>query len=129
MSKYSSERYKRYYCTMKGRAYQLYHMARDRAKKRGYDFNITGDWIREKLEAGVCEVTGIPFTFKTEETYGKANNAQPFSPTLDRVDNTQGYTKDNVQVVIAVYNYAKMHWGKEYVIEMAKHLLEKEGIK
>jgi hypothetical protein len=103
-------------------------MARSRALKRGLPITIDGKWVLERLNVGCCEVTGIPFTFKIEETYGKYNNAQPHSPTLDRIDPKLGYTPENTMVVVAIYNFCKMHWAHRDVLHFAKQLLLKEGV-
>ena len=60
--------------------------AKHRAKKRNLEFNLTKDDI---VIPEVCPVLGIeirPFDFH-------------HSPSIDRIDNTRGYTKDNIIVV------------------------------
>ena len=71
----------------------------------------------------VCAVTGIGFKLAIEREYNMQCNAQPFSPTLDRIDNSKGYTPENTQVVIAIYNHAKCHWTHEDVLDMAQAVL------
>ena len=117
---------KRYFYTLKGRSYHLRRNARRRALQRGLAFELEQSWILDKLEKGICDVTGLPFTFKTQEEYGKENNCQPFSPTLDREFSEYGYTHENTRVVVAVYNYAKMHWTDEDVMVMVRAMAQKE---
>ena len=111
----------RYHRTLRGRANSLLRGAKRRAKRRGHECTIDTQWIVDRMD--VCAVTGLPFKMDIEKNYGKHNNAQPFSPTLDRIDNSKGYTPDNTQVVVAVYNFAKMHWSHDDVVQMARALL------
>ena len=74
--------------------------------------------ILPHLEAGVCAATGIEFVFEA----GKGTN--PYSPTIDRIDNSRGYVRGNVQVVIHMYNACKNEWSEEAVLEFARKLVE-----
>ena len=49
---------------IKYRAGALYNAAKYRAKKKDIPFNLTKDWIAEKLNNGFCEATGIKFKIK-----------------------------------------------------------------
>jgi len=122
-----TENRRKYFCTPKGRAYQIFNNARQRAKKRDIEFTINLAWVQDRVEAGFCQVTGLDLEIKNIKQYGKEMNAQPFGPTLDRKNPSLGYTEDNTQVVVAVYNYAKMHWSHEDVVIMASALLRKEN--
>lgn len=64
--------------------------AKSRAKKKGLEFSLTKDDI-EIPET--CPIFGIPI--KRNDGSGFHNN----SPSLDRIDNNLGYTKDNVRVI------------------------------
>ena len=63
--------------------------AKDRAKRRNLDFDIT---IEDIVVPDVCPVLGIPIFV----TNGSATDN---SPSLDRIDNTKGYVKGNVFVI------------------------------
>ena len=63
--------------------------AKERAKKLGLEFNLS---IEDIKIPRFCPVLGIPLKVNK----GKVG---PSSPTLDRIDNTRGYVKDNVIVV------------------------------
>jgi hypothetical protein len=66
-----------------------------------------------------CEVTGLPFECRNE---GK--NKSPFSPSVDQRIPGQGYTPDNCQLVVHIYNIAKGACTHDDVVRMAKALLE-----
>lgn len=65
--------------------------ARQRSKVSGYAFDLTVDFIREKLEAqnGRCYWLGLKLTPSIEKR-------NPLQPSLDRLDCSKGYTQDNV---------------------------------
>ena len=70
--------------------------ARDRAKKRGLDFNLD---IKALHFPKVCPILNI----KLE--HGKKDWTT--SPSIDRIDNDKGYTLDNVIVVSSLANSIK----------------------
>lgn len=95
---------KRYYKTERGkeqhRVYEsirrecnhrkmIFDLAKQRAKKKNIEFTITLDDI---IIPDVCPVFGIKFDLSNNKL---SNN----SPTLDRVNNKIGYTKENIRVI------------------------------
>lgn len=97
-----------------GRASRLYFGSLKRAKSLSLEHNLDIEWIKEKLDAGFCEVTKIPF----ELTEGR----NPFAPSLDKTDPEKGYTKENTKVVCWCYNTAKGNWSHQDVLKLAKAL-------
>ncbi len=71
--------------------------AKKRAKQKGIPFNLTEDDI---VVPKVCPVFKKSFVFSA----GKTND---FSISLDRIDNTKGYLKDNIIVVSMKANQIK----------------------
>lgn len=67
---------------------RLWCSAKLRAKKRNLEFSIECSDI---FIPDTCPVLGIPLR------QGGYNS--PNSPSLDRIDNTKGYTKSNIQVI------------------------------
>lgn len=96
---------------MKGYANSLLHGASRRAKKFGREFTIDRSFISERLEKGVCEVSGLPFVFQAHSL---------FAPSLDRKDNSKGYTPENTQVVVFGYNACKAAGTHEDVLKLAE---------
>ena len=78
------QRFTKYYGTINGRGSHLYNNASQRAKRNDIEFTLTRQWITDKLTAGSCEVTGIPFVYKENE--GKGHSTNSFSPSIDRID-------------------------------------------
>lgn len=99
----------------------IFRCARSRAKKENYDFDLTIDFIYNAINDGFCQATGIPFDLKpTKDTF-----RNPFAPSLDRRDNSKGYTKDNVQVVCIIYNVGKSEYDELVFEQMCIAVAEK----
>jgi hypothetical protein len=91
--------------------------ARTRARKKGLPFDLTEDFVRPKLERGVCEVTGLPFV--------NAFNS-PWVPSLDQTVPGAGYTQANTKVVVWAYNIAKQEFDHADVVKLAKALVSND---
>jgi hypothetical protein len=111
---------------------QIAKSARKEAKINAIinEFDLTRAWALEKLEAGVCEVTGIPFVLEADSRYSDetkdGKSTHPFAPSIDRIDCMRGYTKKNCQMVVWIYNRAKGEDSHEDVISLAKALVERD---
>lgn len=64
----------------KGKAAALYEKIRFKQK----DTDISLTWIKERVEIGVCELTGIAFT------YDRHGNRAHKAPSIDRIDSSKG---------------------------------------
>tara|TARA_R110002012_G_scaffold127969_1_gene280235 strand:+ start:486 stop:776 length:291 start_codon:yes stop_codon:yes gene_type:complete len=92
---------------------------KSRSKKNNLEFDLDESWLKEILEKGKCQVTGLPFEFEVDATN---NGFRSFTPSLDRTDPTKGYTKDNTKVVVWIYNGAKGVGTHEDVMKLARAL-------
>ena len=108
------------------RASTLFHSAKKRARIKNIPFDLTLEWVENKLRQGHCEVTNIPFVIKEYSTCGHIEHVHPHTPSLDKIDCSKGYTMDNVQVVIDQFNKMKGAQDMETTIFLAKKLLEAE---
>ncbi len=115
-----NKRRREYYLTVKGRASRLCSAARQRAKHHNLEFNLTPEWIVEKIEGGYCEKTWMAFTLEPPR---KGYFHNPYAPSLDRRDHTKGYTKDNVDVVIWAYNQAKGQWNRKHFERIMREIV------
>lgn len=75
-----------------------------RARKKGIAFELTEDWLQPKLDAGVCELSGLTLTEK--------GVLAPLMPSIDRKDSSKGYTPDNCRVICWALNAAFNQWGE-----------------
>lgn len=92
-----------HYNSIEGRAMSLYKSAKRRAGNYKDVIDFDELFILEKLKIGKCEVTGIPFDFNSPTSTVK----NPYSPSIDRIDSSVGYVKENVRLVIWQYNLMK----------------------
>lgn len=83
------------------------------------------EWIEEKILAGFCEVTGIPFDLETRR--GEIHASNPWVPSIDRIDNSLPYSKDNVQIVVYMYNVCKSEFSHEDVVRFAKMVAKEDA--
>lgn len=97
------ETYRKRFSSPKHRANHILSSIKRRAQLKDLAFNLTQDWIESKLKAGVCEVSGIPFQLDTVGT----GCPQFYSPSVDRIDNAEGYTESNCRVVLNAFNSCK----------------------
>jgi hypothetical protein len=103
---------------VKLRAQRLHGNAQKRAKANGWpapDFGSS--WIEEKILLGVCEVTGILFDL-TSQTSDTVHAKNPWVPSIDRIDSSKPYTKDNVQLVVYMYNVCKAEFAHKDVVKL-----------
>lgn len=87
-----------------------------RAKKKNFEPpEFTKKEIEDILENGKCEVTNRSFECSNITDYSK----NPFNASPDRIDNSKGYTKDNVRWVMFWVNNCR----GDYSIEFFRKLL------
>lgn len=89
------------------RAMCLIAAARVRSRNKGILFALDGfsDELQRRIDAGFCELSGVAFDMSP--------GRKPTSPSLDRLDASKGYTKDNVRVICHALNVALGDWGEE----------------
>ena len=103
-------------------AVKLYDAAKSKAAGRGLIFALDFKDVLKRVQAGHCEVTGIPFDMRQKPAGGLDF---PFRASLDRIDNTIGYVTGNIQLTCKMFNTAKWCWNDEDVLHMARKLVEK----
>ncbi len=108
---------RQFYLTVNGRAGRMCSAAKLRAKQNNLKFDLDVKWITKKINQGHCEMTGMKFTLEAPR---KGYFHNPYAPSLDRHNQTKGYTKDNVKVVIWAYNQAKGQWNRKHFKRIIK---------
>lgn len=80
--------------------------AKSRAKNKNLEFSIEDGDVKWN---DVCPVLGIPITIERDK--GRGGDAN--SPSLDRIDNSQGYVKGNIRIISNRANKLKNSMTKE----------------
>lgn len=78
---------------------RMYRRAKSRAKILGLEFSINKEDV---VIPENCPVLGMPL-----KTYSGKSGGRFDSPSLDRIDNSKGYTKDNIMVISHLANMMK----------------------
>ena len=87
------------------------------------NIDIDEQWIQDRLNKGICEVTGIKFEFM-EYGKGKAGfNHHPWTPSVDKIDPNGGYRQSNCQLVVWAYNRAKGLWSEDIMLKLGKGII------
>ena len=86
--------------------YRLWSSAKSRAKRRGLEFNIEVDDIVIQNQCPILQRKYLKYT--------------DMAPSLDRMDNSKGYIKGNVEVISVRANRMK----GDYTMEELTKLLE-----
>lgn len=92
----------------------LYDYLERNAKKRNIDVKITINDIIEKYENQkvICVYTGNIMTLDDKK------NHNPNNISVDRIDSTKPYTKDNIQLVCSIVNKMKYDLTHDQFVEM-----------
>lgn len=112
--------YEKYTKSFKGFTSRVIARIKNRSRAKGIKFDLDTEWYRDKLSHGVCEVSGIKFDYNYESSIN--GTPLPFSPTIDRINPSLGYTKENCRVVVWIYNVCKQTYTDEDVMKLAKSL-------
>lgn len=95
VAEHCSSHRKKYKDDDKFRLNRLLQAAKNRAKTKRIDFDLTlDDLIVIFPKDKVCPALGIPLFWGSN---GKGNRDN--SPSLDRIDSNSGYAKDNVSII------------------------------
>ncbi len=94
------------------RAQCLVSYARKRARDHGHAFDLDSHVsnLQARIDAGKCELTGIPFTLNSGRRWD--------SPSLDRIKPEDGYVIENMRVILHGMNAALGNWGEYTLMNM-----------
>lgn len=93
----------------------LLRSAKGRAERKGLPFDVDVGWVERRLRVP-CPRTGINFSI--------LDGWSMYSPSLDRIDPSRGYVKDNVQVVTWWYNSAKQRLTDHELEQLCRRVVE-----
>jgi hypothetical protein len=90
-----------------------------RCLKSGRTFELTKEWCVKTWD-GKCSLTGIPFELNRPMR-------GVFSPSIDRIDNSKGYTPDNSRWVLFGVNLFKFTATDAEMFMIANALIKQDG--
>jgi hypothetical protein len=94
----------------------LLQSAHLRAKEKGMPFDLTNEWAAARW-TGRCEITGLAFLKNA------VRGPHPYSPTVDRIAPSKGYTQDNTRFIIWGCNAIKGVGTDADMHRIAKHIV------
>lgn len=88
--------------------------ARGKAKERGWEFNLE---LSDIVIPEVCPYFGEPLRFE-----GKLFD---WAPSLDRIDNSKGYIKGNVEVISYLANRMKNNASQDTLLRFCQAVINR----
>jgi len=89
--------------------------ARERSRRKKLEFNLDYEWLDNHLKSNKCPITHMEFNYEPNS---------PQMPSVDRIDPSKGYIKDNCRIVCIIYNFAKNMWTDKDVMILAESLVQ-----
>ena len=96
---------------------QMLRGAKYRSRAKGLYFDLVPEDI---IIPAICPILGIPLYRQAESGRGpRSHNV----PSIDRIDNTMGYTKSNIQIISWRANLLKRDYSFKDIEKIYLHLL------
>lgn len=103
-----------------------YRTCERRANSKKFDFNLSRDILLSIYEKQNkrCAITNLPIEFKAEYRKPFFNQA-----SIDRIDSSVGYVKENIQLVIKDINFMKHKINLSELKFLCKEIVNNNGVK
>lgn len=98
---------------------KVFNQYSQNAKRRGLAFTLTLEQVEAMLAPMTCSVTGLSLRLE----HNGPSFANPWAPSIDRIDNARGYEPDNVRVVCWAYNCMRGDFPDAVLMTLAKALV------
>ena len=107
----------------------MYHNAEKRAKE--LNIELTTEDIHElyNKQNGLCAISGLQMTHETYAFKDKEHIINRLNISIDRINSSLGYTKDNVQLVAAIVNRMKTDLPDSEFIKICSIITENNNKK
>lgn len=91
------------------------------AKTRSDVVTVTWQWVKQKLDNGVCELTGLAFDMESQNNFSK----NPYAPSIDRINSKiREYTPENTRIVLHFVNQALNEYDQETALPILKAMVK-----
>jgi hypothetical protein len=102
----------------------MWRVKKANAKHKGVEFDITKEDLQE-IMVDVCPVLGIPLKFN----FGGRAGCNHDSYSIDRIDNSKGYVKGNIQIMSKRANLLKNDATIEELEKLLAYMRKQQGDK
>lgn len=100
---------------VKHRALACYGDSRKRSVKHSWEFDLTSEFILELMRKQThCPLLDCKLTYE-----GRCDSLA----SIDRIDSSRGYTKDNVQIISYLANLMKSSATREQLLSFAEGIM------
>ena len=93
------------------------------AQKTGLDFDLDLDWFKKNLKGMKCAASGLDFVMPVYEPNARGKRG-PWTPSVDRIDNSKGYVKENCRLVVWMYNLAKSNYKENEMYKLCNAVIK-----
>ena len=117
--------------TFFGKLKDLLDKCKQRAKNKKISFDLDLEFLKNlwNEQDGKCAITNLPLELKSGDRQTEGTNA--FVVSVDRIDSSLGYTKDNTQLVCFAVNQIKSNFTenqfKFWIRTISREAFKDEG--
>lgn len=90
----------------------IWRAARTRSRKKNLEFDIE---FKDLVVPEICPILNIPL-------FHSKGSLSDNSPSVDRLDNSKGYTKDNIRIISHRANTLKSNMNREQVQKLLDYM-------
>jgi hypothetical protein len=97
-----------------------------KARSRRHDCSIDVQYVKKLWEdqEGKCAITGLPLVLHASGWLWEKDTGNPWKPSLDRINSSEGYVKGNVRFVCLIANLAMQSWSDDVLYKFCKAATE-----
>jgi len=86
-------------------------------RRRNKEYNVDLEFLKNLWEeqSGICPLTGWSLMLPKHSSKWKTKQEKQYRASIDRIDNSKGYTKGNIRFISVMANYCKNDFTDEEV--------------
>lgn len=88
-----------------------------------FTIRIEDVWSLYLVQDKKCKLSGLPISFANQYERGSKRSGLKCTASIDRIDSSKGYTKDNIQLVHKDINIIKNAFEQNYFIELCQKVV------